>query len=61
MSGKYLDYEGLNYLWSKILSAINAKDPWMWELDTTATSGTDYELWQAIQQLGWEDEVIEDV
>lgn len=52
MAGKYLDYDGLAYLWSKLAAA--AGDPTYYPLDTTTTSGRDHDLWQAIQELGWD-------
>lgn len=52
MAGKYLDYDGLVYLWSKLIAAVG--DPTYYPLDTTATSGRDYDLWNAIQALGWD-------
>ena len=58
MSGKYLDYDGLSYLWSKIGAQTRSQDPSFWDLDTTASSGRDYELWQALQEIGWDSEVI---
>ena len=56
MAGKYLDEDGLRYLWSLIETSFG--DPSYWPLDTTATSGRDYDLWRAIQSLGWDSEVI---
>lgn len=53
MADKYLDYNGLSYLWSKIQAEFGI-DPSYYSLDTTAASGRDHDLFQAIQALGWD-------
>ena len=58
MALKYLDETGLAYLWGKMKAKfIDISEPKI-ELDTTATSGTDKALYDAIVALGWQNDVI---
>ena len=58
MALKYLDETGLAYLWGKMKAKfVNISEPKI-DLDTTATSGTDHDLYAAIVALGWQNDVI---
>ena len=67
MATKYLDSNGLAYFWGKIKAYgdahwgggayVDMTTP-MLNLDTTATSGTDKEIYDALVSLGWDSDVI---